>query len=113
MTSTTIGLVTSTVFGPDATTTVISGPIAQHDDESTIVAAGTVVGFILLGLTGVLLFLKISRWIRIRRENQRFIEWNRSEHGGKHPKGRHAPGSYYTKGKNAFDVIEDDEGIPA
>jgi hypothetical protein len=48
MTSTTVGLVTSTIFGPDATTTVISGPIAQHDDESTIVAAGTVIGFILV-----------------------------------------------------------------
>lgn len=68
-----------------------------------------------LGLTALLLFLKITRWLRVRRENRRFSEWNRSEHHGRHYKGRGAVTrqSRYTKSKNAFDIIEEDEGVPA
>ncbi|KAK9896082.1 hypothetical protein P389DRAFT_196190 [Cystobasidium minutum MCA 4210] len=106
---------TTTVTQAGATTTLITGKGTFHDDDSTIVAASSVVGFILVGLTGLLLFLKTSRWIRIRQQNKRFAEWNAREHKGDHPKGR-LVGRYNrhgNKGKNAFDIIEEDEGIPA
>lgn len=64
-----------------------------------------------LGVTGLLLFVKISRAIRVRRDYKRFLEWNAQEHGGKHPKSR-VKGKNRTKGKNAFDIVEEDEGIP-
>ena len=63
-------------------------------------------------MTGILLFLKISRWIKVRRDYKRFLEWNAQEHGGKHPMAR-ARGRHGNKGKNAFDIVEEDEGIPA
>lgn len=132
---------TITVSDAEATTTLISTTPDRHNDESSIVTASAVVGFILVrltiycaqrlsrlliyrhcisttwqvGLTGLLVSLKVSRWIRIKHQHKRFSEWNAKEHHGEHPKGRLA-GRYNrnsNKGKNAFDVIEDDEGIPA
>jgi len=88
-------------------------PTVQHDDPSTIIVASTVVGFIFLGLTGILLFLKISRSVRVRRERKRFLEWDAKEHQGRHPKNRHIGRWHTSKGKNAFDILEEDEGIPA
>lgn len=71
-------------------------------------------------MTGLFLFLKISRSIRVRREKKRFRKWNQQEHGGgqaSEKEGRfarhhHNRQSRLAKGKNAFDIIEEDEGIP-
>lgn len=129
---------TTTVTQAGATTTLITSGSTFHDDDSTIVAASSVVGFILVspsrpgqakasvltegrhqllqvGLTGLLLFIKTSRWVRIRQQNKRFAEWNAREHQGDHPKGRLVGrhNRHSNKGKNAFDIIEEDEGIPA
>ena len=64
-----------------------------------------------LGVTGVLLFLKITRYLRVRRDNKRFREWNSLENTKAHPRNRHFVGRRSMK--NAFDIVEDDEGIPA
>ena len=44
-------------------------PVQQSN--STIIAAATVVGFITLAITGFLLFFKITRFLRRRREAKR------------------------------------------
>jgi len=98
----------TTSTSPPANSSTGAGETGTHNDTSTIIAAATVVGFLILALTGLLLFLRITRTIRLRREKRRRTE---ALTGG-------SRSSTYNLGKrtshkNAFEDFVEDEGVPA
>jgi hypothetical protein len=80
--------------------------IESHSSPSTIIAASTIVGFLVLATTAFLLFLRITRCLRERREGRR-----RREARGRLGLGKEEKGGRRRGGRNAFEERED-EGVP-
>ncbi|KAM0754982.1 hypothetical protein T439DRAFT_322041 [Meredithblackwellia eburnea MCA 4105] len=84
--------------------------VESHNAASSIITAAVVIGFIVLCISGILLFLKITRGLRARRERKRRRDALRRQHGAVEDEksGRRRKG----KGRNAFED-EEWEGVPA
>lgn len=83
----------------------------NHGSTSTIVIASIVASFIVLGLSSVVLFLRITRVIRWARERRRMREALTSKEKTSSELDRDSDGVRKRVGKNAFDDFEW-EGTP-